>query len=303
MPSWWQILNEIQSWSIDNPNIIDDVRRKYLNLLYQKTQRNIICYYSWRLQKPQSNSIDMSINDDDKNWFMNAVYWLNREQWLDIILHTPWWWVSATESLVKYLRSVFNKEKIRVIVPQIAMSAWTMIACSAKTILLWKQSNLWPTDPQLHWLSAWWVIEWFEKAKNEIDANPAHVPLRQVLISKYSADFIIQCIKAQEQAESIVTSRLEQNMLSNEPNNKKLARDIATYLWNNNEHKEHARHLHYEDCLSAWLKVEKLENDQELQDLVLSVHHAYMITLSGTPTIKIIENHHWVWYFKSLSTQ
>ena len=34
-----------------------------------------------------------------------------------------------------------------------------------------------------------------------------------------------------------------------------------------------------------------MEDDGQLQDKILSVHHAYMITLDGTPTIKIIENH------------
>ena len=34
-----------------------------------------------------------------------------------------------------------------------------------------------------------------------------------------------------------------------------------------------------------------LEDDSALQDLVLTVHHAYMHTFSTTPAIKIIENH------------
>ena len=38
------------------------------------------------------------------------------------------------------------------------------------------------------------------------------------------------------------------------------------------------------------LKIEKLEDDQTLQDLVLSVHHSCIHTLSETPSFKIIEN-------------
>lgn len=33
-----------------------------------------------------------------------------------------------------------------------------------------------------------------------------------------------------------------------------------------------------------------MEQDGELQDKILSLHHAYMLTLDGTPSIKIIEN-------------
>ena len=43
-------------------------------------------------------------------------------------------------------------------------------------------------------------------------------------------------------------------------------------------------------CIDIGLKIEKLEDDQTLQDLVLSVHHSCMHTLSNTPSIKIIEN-------------
>ena len=39
------------------------------------------------------------------------------------------------------------------------------------------------------------------------------------------------------------------------------------------------------------LKIIRLEDDQKLQDLVLSVHHATSITFSATPAAKIIENH------------
>jgi hypothetical protein len=39
------------------------------------------------------------------------------------------------------------------------------------------------------------------------------------------------------------------------------------------------------------LKIEKLEDDKKLQDLVLTVHHAYMHTFSMSPAVKITENH------------
>ena len=44
-------------------------------------------------------------------------------------------------------------------------------------------------------------------------------------------------------------------------------------------------------CESIGLKVKHLEDDQELQDKVLLVHHIYFHTLSSTPAFKIIENH------------
>lgn len=38
------------------------------------------------------------------------------------------------------------------------------------------------------------------------------------------------------------------------------------------------------------MKIIPLEDDPELQDLVLSIHHAFVITFDGSTAIKIIEN-------------
>ncbi|MBV8128526.1 MAG: hypothetical protein JO114_12850 [Planctomycetaceae bacterium] len=55
--------------------------------------------------------------------------------------------------------------------------------------------------------------------------------------------------------------------------------------------KAHSRHLHKEQCKEMGLDVVDLETDQELQDLVLTVHHAFMHTFAHSPAIKIVENH------------
>jgi len=61
-------------------------------------------------------------------------------------------------------------------------------------------------------------------------------------------------------------------------------------LLSNDEGKTHNTHFQYEACEAAELKVSRLENDQKFQDLVLTIHHCYMHTLSNTPAFKIIEN-------------
>lgn len=55
--------------------------------------------------------------------------------------------------------------------------------------------------------------------------------------------------------------------------------------------KSHARHLSASRCAEIGLKIENLEDNEELQDAVLSVHHACILTLDATPALKIIENH------------
>lgn len=61
-------------------------------------------------------------------------------------------------------------------------------------------------------------------------------------------------------------------------------------LNNPKETKEHGRHIHYTQAKDMGLIVNLLENDQDLQEKVLTVHHAFIATLLSTTTAKIIEN-------------
>lgn len=133
MPNWNEVLKEIQDQLQKEPekDPFVVVRQKYLNQFFKKRNRNVIAYYSGWLQKPGIEGIE--INDSDKNSFMSVIHKMDRDKGLDLILHTPGGEVAATESLVDYLKQMFDSD-FEVFVPQIAMSAGTMIACASKCI-------------------------------------------------------------------------------------------------------------------------------------------------------------------------
>lgn len=54
--------------------------------------------------------------------------------------------------------------------------------------------------------------------------------------------------------------------------------------------KSHARHISMRKADDIGINVTSLEADQDLQDAVLTVHHACIQTLSATAACKIIEN-------------
>lgn len=99
----------------------------------EHTGRNVISYYSSWLTKNGVQNLD--ICDADMTGFMTAVNGIECQKGLDLILHTPGGDPTAAEVIVNYLRSKFNSD-IRVIVPQLAMSAGTMIACAGKEIIM-----------------------------------------------------------------------------------------------------------------------------------------------------------------------
>lgn len=285
MPDWNEILEEIQAYP--QASRFDVVRQKYLNALAKKTNRNVIAYYSGWLQKPGLNNT--SIGDIDKNAFMTTIKDMDREKGLDLILHTPGGDTAATESIVDYLRQMFGTN-IRVIVPQLAMSAGTMIACSAKVIIMGKQSNLGPIDPQFRGIPAHGVIEEFRRAISEAEQNPSSLPIWQVIIGKYHPTFIGECEKAIAMSSQMVQKWLETGMFDGEPGAQEKIDIILKTLNNHQDTMTHARHIPISECEDIGLKIIHMEEDNELQDLILSVHHSFMHTLSQTPALKVIEN-------------
>ena len=292
MPNWGELLQRI-----NNGNPLDVERRKYLKILNEYTGRNVIAYYSGFLQKPGIAA--SGINDNDKNGFMQAVCGLDHSKGLDLILHTPGGEIAATESIVNYLKSIFGNN-IRAIIPQIAMSAGTMIALSCKELIMGKESNIGAIDPQFNGISCDAVLEEFEQACNDIKADPSKTPLWQVIIGKYHPTFLGDCKKAKDWSEQMVKSWLKENMLSKSKNKDEIVKQILENLARHSETKTHSRHIHIKECRKMGIKVVALEdiiNDKQygdcknFQDCVLTIHHAYMHTFSNSSAIKIIENH------------
>ena len=66
---------------------------------------------------------------------------------------------------------------------------------------------------------------------------------------------------------------------------------IAEFLGNFNYHGTHGNPLNFQIARDIGLKVSLLEDDDVLQDRVLSVYHAALLTFEMTPCVKLIENH------------
>ena len=184
MPNWKDLLDEL----VATGGAQDVLRRKYLLELTALTGRNVIVYYSGWLEKGNlmvEGVPGFDVNDSDKTGFMSAVHGLDRSKGLDLLLHTPGGEAAATESIVDYLRAMFGTD-IRAFVPQLAMSAGTMIALACGEIVMGAHSSLGPIDPQIAGTPAHGVIEEFHHATQQIKADPANIPVWQPIIAKCS---------------------------------------------------------------------------------------------------------------------
>jgi membrane-bound ClpP family serine protease len=287
MPNWNEVFNEIQAMQMQGANAQTVVRKNYLTLLHQHTKRNLIAYYSGWLSKPGVSLSD--INDEDKNGFMTTIHKLDRKLGLDLILHTPGGGIAATQSIVTYLQKMFGND-IRAFVPQISMSAGTIIACCCKEIWMGKESNLGPIDPQLAGIPAHGVVQEFKRAVREIKKDPAKIVLWQKIIGQYRPTFLGQCENAIRWSNAFVEEQLKIGMFANRSDKQKRAKKVTKALSNYPANKSHDRHFDSDACRKMGLVIMDLESDPTLQDLVLTVHHCYMNLLMNTAAFKIIEN-------------
>lgn len=282
MPSWSSILNRVQALSNEGAEL-NKIRGEYLTKISSITDRNVISYYSCWLKTP--GAPNSSVNDQDMNAFMNAIHSLDRNKGLDLILHTPGGDLAATESLINYLRTIFSND-IRAIVPQISMSAGTIIALSCREIVMGKQSSLGPIDPQLGGVACQSVLEEFDTAVKEVAENPASAALWQVIFNKYTPTFITSCKKSIEWSEKLMLDYIKSVYGDNFDID-----NVKDIFLNNKKSYSHNRHISKEACKEAGLNIIDLEKNQELQDAVLSLHHAYMILFDKFNISKVVENH------------
>lgn len=288
-----EILDKINEYKQSGQDII---RREYLKELHDYTKNDTIVYASsFPCHIPGVSNNLLSIGLGDIQGFMTCLNGLHGDK-LDLIIHSPGGSLEATEQLVQYLRAKYKY--IRAIVPQNAMSAASMLSCACDEIVMGKQSAIGPIDPQMtllrtngtaYSLPAHSILADFERAKIEIakDKNAASVWVPKLM--EMPNGFLDLCNKTIELSKAKVAEWLNLYMFKDAAMKK--GAEIAEWLGNFYEHKTHGRPINYQLARERGLKITLLEDDQELQDRVLSVFHATLVTFDVVPCVKITENH------------
>jgi len=254
--------------------------------------RNVIVYSSGFMQKPRATGTE--IDSSDKHAFMAIIHGLNRKAGLDILLHTPGGDAFATNSLIYYLKEMFGGD-VEVFVPQIAMSGGTIIACASKMIHMGKPSSLGPIDLQIPTQSgveaATGIKEGWERAKKALEDNTPDAALWISIVAKYPLATVIASENAVDWSIRTAKKLLAEGMFKNEADSTKKIEKIVEGLSMPEHTVDHSRQLTLKEVKALGLKVQELEEDQTLQDLVLDSHHICMHIFNTTPSLKIVANH------------
>jgi hypothetical protein len=301
MPTWGQQLVELAQLERGqlppNTSPVDVLRRKYLARLNATTHRAAIVYATPWLEN-KANDIAgqaMSVNLGDLQGFMETCYEVPEKE-LDLIITSPGGSPDAAESIMAYLRTQFDH--IRAVIPVAAMSAATMMALAADEIVMGAHSQLGPIDPQFtvmtpegpRFAPGQAILDQFELAKKQCQ-DPANIGAWLPMLRALLPGLLAQCEASRELAEQSVKKSMETYMFAGNKDGPALAEAAAKWFANFNFFKSHARRVSRDDARALQLNVTNLEADKNLQDAVLSVHHAVRHTFNSTAANKIIENH------------
>ena len=192
------------------------------------------------------------------------------------------------------------------IAPQLAMSGGTIMACACREIIMGRQSSLGPIDPQINGLPASGIVSEFYHANKEIKQDSSKINVWGPIIAGYHPSLIETCKKAIQWSRELANDYLSGSMFREELKldsqyAEKKINDIIRLLTDQNLTKSHTRHIPAPICKNYGLKIVEMEKDQDLQDIILSIHHASALTIMNTYVVKIIENQNSQTYISTYS--
>ncbi|GAB4327395.1 MAG: S49 family peptidase [Calditrichia bacterium] len=292
MPSWNELISEF------NQQPVEYLRTKLQSSLQKISNlrggRNVLFYASSFLQKNEIPPYLTQITHEDINGVMSTIHQMGFTKGLTLVLHTPGGITNAAESLVEYMHTKFDY--IEVIVPTYAMSAGTMISLASNLIIMGKQSQLGPIDPQMpvagRYVSAQSIVDQFEMAKKEISEAPSLANVWFPILQTVGPALLKEALNALEYSEKIVGEWLAKRMFSSDPDRENKSKAVAHFFRDAAVHLSHGSRISKERARETGVKVEDLENDQELQDAVLTAYHLMTIAFEKSPAAKVIESSH-----------
>lgn len=262
------------------------IRRKLIEEIQNKTKRKLVTYVA-NFGSPAGNIIH-----DDVLLLYDVLKSIEFPKELDILIHSPGGIVEAAEKFVSLLRE--HVTSFRVIIPDMAKSAATLISLSSDEILMSSIGELGPIDPQINigvdpttgqpiFRPAWSYLNSLDRLEDELIKNRRNPTIIIPLVGKIDPTLMDVARKAIVYSETLAQSWLEKYMKLNTEDAKRIAKHLADASL----HLTHGRTIRYTDAKNIGLNVNKL--DDTLWDLVHELYIRSRSVLRGN-VAKIIES-------------
>ena len=155
-----------------------------------------------------------------------------------------------------------------------------------------RQSQLGPIDPQMpiggKYVSARAVVDQFELAKSEISGDATLAHAWAPILASLGPALLVEAQNALDYGETMVAKWLASRMLSQADDPEKKASTVAHHFNDAERHKSHGRRIDRDEAKGQGVAISYLEDDQELQDAVLTAYHLMTIMFEQAPACKLI---------------
>lgn len=263
-------------------------RQDTIRAIQKKTGRTLIVY------EANIHSPNGSITETDVQPFCDLLARVDAGSDLDLLIQSPGGEIDAAEKIVYMCRSV--AKGFRLIVPEYAKSAATLIALASDEILMGLASELGPIDPQLQGpgpggatfqTSAQTFIDEFESILEEVSATGTLSPAYLPLLDGLNLGFIGMCRNATERSKQFAAKWLKKYMLEEDPDK---AQEIAEDLCKVKKWLSHGVVIDAEEASKLGISVAKLAKDDDLWRQIWYLHCCYGVLFRTRPIAKIFES-------------
>ena len=187
-------------------------RRALIDEIQGDSQRLLVCYVAGNRCR---------IDESDTMPFVDLLHAAPRGRNLDLLLHTAGGSVDAAEKLMEMLRRHVGDAKLRIIVPDFAKSAGTLMALGADSVVMSDMSELGPIDPQLplfgRWQSVQNYLDAYRTHAETLKAEPDNVAA-QIMLGKLDPATLKMCEAAVRRARQAAENLLKRGMFRDEGN-------------------------------------------------------------------------------------
>lgn len=262
-------------------------RRKLIKKIQRLTKSKLITYTA------NPNISPNFIDHNDVRFFSDLLQSTRDTENLILMLNSPGGEANMAEKLAKMCRDYCKS--FRVLVPNYAMSAATMIGLASDAIMMGYLSSIGPIDPQIRVVTPRGDFQ-FIPAQSYIDSFKGlvtqimrGVPPKALIpsLQQLNPPIIDVCMKAIESSKKFAEEWLSKYMLKNDPQK---AKEIAEALSDVSRWLSHGKNIDCNMAEELGLVIEKIPKNSELWRAVWDLFCRQEHFLNITNNVKIFEN-------------
>jgi hypothetical protein len=231
------------------------LRQAKIKEIGEKTCAQLLCYVSGR---------EAQIDRDDTIGFVDLLHNVRRGENIDLFLHTRGGDIDAAEKLIELVQTAVGSARFRVIIPDMAKSAGTLMALGASAIVMSDSSELGAIDPQialndgrgnniphsvLHYLNA------YAEHSATLRKNPDD-PVARIMLEQIDPGTLSKFESIRDRARNLAEAQLIRHGKNHT--------EIAAYLMDTKRWPSHGQMIKWQDAQQIGLTIEYLPQTDPL---------------------------------------